>query len=486
MRKGKTIIGKDVLSLADGIRIHSVKDLIIGEENDAVVALLVDEGGLLSGSTVVPIEAVHSFGKDAVVIADASAVVAASSYPRVHAIIDRKESLLGKKVFTDEGQQLGTIGDMYFNETDGQIIGLEVSSGALGDLTKGTSYLPITDVQRSGPDVVFVDPQVTDDLESQVGGLQGTLQDVKDKAGQAGADVKDKAGQAGADLKDKAGQATEGARSGIASKDPEQSLIGRKSGMDVNDENGSVVVANGQRITAEHVARAKETGNLKVLTQAATMGQASEVGDQTGAALEQLGDSAGSMWDKFTRKLSEVTDSTGQRMDQQQTKSQLDRIADAIGRPVSKVILDRDDSVILNLGDIITHQSVQRAHDNGMLDSLLSNVYKGEVTFERDEMRAQSQGDSTVENATGGATVVEELEQKVQIAEAEKKAQEEQKKQDSDAARQQREQEREERGKQRDQVAMEREQEIQASRSEVQGETDPQEVTSEGSTVRTA
>ena len=475
MRKGKTIIGKDVLSLADGIRIHSVKDLIIGEENDAVVALLVDEGGLLSGSTVVPIEAVHSFGKDAVVIADASAVVAASSYPRVHAIIDRKESLLGKKVFTDEGQQLGTIGDMYFNETDGQIIGLEVSSGALGDLTKGTSYLPITDVQRSGPDVVFVDPQVTDDLESQVGGLQGTLQDVKDKAGQAGADVKDKAGQA-----------TEGARSGIASKDPEQSLIGRKSGMDVNDENGSVVVANGQRITAEHVARAKETGNLKVLTQAATMGQASEVGDQTGAALEQLGDSAGSIWDKFTRKLSEVTDSTGQRMDQQQTKSQLDRIADAIGRPVSKVILDRDDSVILNLGDIITHQSVQRAHDNGMLDSLLSNVYKGEVTFERDEMRAQSQGDSTVENATGGATVVEELEQKVQIAEAEKKAQEEQKKQDSDAARQQREQEREERGKQRDQVAMEREQEIQASRSEVQGETDPQEVTSEGSTVRTA
>ncbi|CAN5716601.1 hypothetical protein BH24CHL8_BH24CHL8_01910 [soil metagenome] len=476
MRKGKTIIGKDVLSLADGIRIHSVKDLIIGEGNDAVVALLVDEGGLLSGSTVVPIEAVHSFGKDAVVIADASAVVAASSYPQVHAIIDRKESLLGKKVFTDGGQQLGTIGDMYFNETDGQIIGLEVSSGTLGDLTKGTSYLPITDVQRSGPDVVFVDPQVSDALESQVGGLQGALSDAKDKAGQAGSD-----------LKDKAGQATEGAKSGVASKDPEQSLIGRKAGMDVNDENGSVVVANGQRITAEHVARAKETGNLQVLTQAATMGQASEVGDQTGAALAQLGDSAGSMWDRFTAKLSEMTDSTGQRMDQQQTKSQLDRIADAIGRPVSKVILDREDSVILNLGDIITHQSVQRAHDNGMLDSLLSNVYKGEITFERHEMRAQSQGDSTVEKATGGATVVEELEQKVHTAEEEKKAQDEQKKQETEAARQQREQEREERAKQRDHVAMEREQEIQAVRAEGQGETPtPEPVKTEGSTVKTA
>ncbi len=455
MRKGKTIIGKDVLSLADGVRIHSVKDLIIGEENDSIVALLVDEGGLFSGSTVVPIEAVRSFGKDAVVIDDSSAVVAASSLPRVHAIIDRKESLLGKKVFTNEGQELGKIGDMYFTETDGKIVGLEVSGGTIGDLAKGTSYLPIEDVQRSGADVVFVRPTIADKLESQQGGLQGTLSDAKDKAGQLASDAKDKAGEA-----------TDKAKSSVASKDPEQSLVGRKSGMDVTDENGGIVLAKGQRITAEHVSRAKETGNLSVLTQAATMGQVAEVGDQTGAAMGQLADSAGSMWDRFTAKLSEVTDSTGQRVDQQQTKAQLDKIADAIGRPVSKVILDREDSVILDLGDIITHQSVQRAHDNGMLDSLLSNVYKGDVTFERDEMKAQVAGDSTVEKATGGATMVEELEQKVQTAEEEKKAQDEQKKQESEAARQQREQEREERAKERDEEAMKRQQEAEEAKAE--------------------
>jgi len=455
MRKGKNVIGKEVLSLADGIRINSVKDLIIGEENDSIVALLVDEGGLLSGSTVVPIEAVRSFGKDAVVIDDASAVVAASSLPRVHAIIDRKESLLGKKVFTNEGQELGKIGDMYFTETDGKIVGLEVSGGTIGDLAKGTSYLPIEDVQRSGADVVFVRPTIADKLESQQGGLQGTLSDAKDKAGQLASDAKDKAGEA-----------TDKAKSSVASKDPEQSLVGRKSGMDVTDENGGIVLAKGQRITAEHVSRAKETGNLSVLTQAATMGQVAEVGDQTGAAMGQLADSAGSMWDRFTAKLSEVTDSTGQRVDQQQTKAQLDKIADAIGRPVSKVMLDREDSVILDLGDIITHQSVQRAHDNGMLDSLLSNVYKGDVTFERDEMKAQVAGDSTVEKATGGATMVEELEQKVQTAEEEKRAQDEQKKQESEAARQQREQEREERAKEHDEEAMKRQQEAEEAKAE--------------------
>lgn len=485
MRKGKTVIGKDVLSLADGTRIHSVKDLIIGEDNDTVVALLVDEGGLLSGSTVVPIEAVHSFGKDAVVIADASSVVAASAYPRVHAIIDRKESLLGKKVFTDEGEQLGTIGDMYFDEKDGRILGLEVSNGAFGDLAKGTSYLAMEDVQRSGSEVVFVNPVVSEQLDAQLGGLQGALSSAREKAGQLSSDARDMAGQA-----------TDDARSSFAGLDPEQSLVGRKSGTDVMDENGSVVVASGQRITAAHVERAKETGNLQMLTKAAMTGQASEVGDQTGAALSQLGDSAGSMWDRFTGKLSELTDATGQRMDQQQTKAHLDRIADAIGRPVTKVILDREDSVILNLGEIITHQSIQRAHDNGMLDSLLGNVYKAEVTFTQDQLRvAQVEGDSTVEKATGGAALVDELEQKVQSAQDEKRAEQEQKKQGAEEGRRQREQERDQRAREREQSSMDREQEIQAARTDSAGpdgsgdataDAEPQLVTTGSGPVRTA
>ena len=40
-------------------------------------------------------------------------------------------------------------------------------------------------------------------------------------------------------------------------------------------------------------------------------------------------------------------------------------ISDAIGRPVTKVILDRDDNVVLNMGDIVTHQAIQRAHEAG-------------------------------------------------------------------------------------------------------------------------
>ena len=37
MRKGKSVIGKPILSLADGTRLHEVKDVILGASNDTVV-----------------------------------------------------------------------------------------------------------------------------------------------------------------------------------------------------------------------------------------------------------------------------------------------------------------------------------------------------------------------------------------------------------------------------------------------------------------
>jgi len=113
-----------------------------------------------------------------------------------------------------------------------------------------------------------------------------------------------------------------------------------------------------------------------------------------------------------------MKDGTGQRVDEQQTKARLAAIEDAVGRPVTKVVLDLQDEVILDLGDLITHAAIQRAYDAGALDTLLGSVYKGEVSFEKDELRARRPGVASLdEGAGGGAPIVEELRSKVETAE---------------------------------------------------------------------
>ena len=72
--------------------------------------------------------------------------------------------------------------------------------------------------------------------------------------------------------------------------------------------------------------------------------------------------------------------------DQAAEKLQQDRIQQAIGRPVNRVILDKDDEVILNTGDIITYQSVDRADDADVLELLLSSVHDESPNFSKEDM----------------------------------------------------------------------------------------------------
>jgi hypothetical protein len=44
-------------------------------------------------------------------------------------------------------------------------------------------------------------------------------------------------------------------------------------------------------------------------------------------------------------------------------------------RPVTRVILDPEDKVILNVGELITHRAIRQATESGVLNILLSSVY---------------------------------------------------------------------------------------------------------------
>jgi len=383
MRKGKSVIGQAVFSIADGMQVGSVKDLVLEDGEDGVVALLVSEGGLLGTSKLVPFASVIRFGPSAVMIADRSSVIPAGSDPRVSEILGRRGTLLGTRVMSDDGKDLGNIADMYFDETSGRITGYEVSGGMLGDAMRGSSYLPFGEIRTIGTDAVITAASARDVLEPH------------DEAGR----------------RETPAEPVDG--------DPDASLVGARASSELTDRDGSVILASGQPITREMVERARSDDTLDRLYGAAGQTRPGDESIATGEALSKAADSAADLWGRFTTKLSEMTDAAGQRMDSVQTKARLDAINDAIGRPVTKVFLDRDDSVILDLGDLVTHQAVQRAEDAGLLDSLLGSVYKApDVTFTRDEMRADIAGDSTVDKASGGASVVTDLEAKVDEATA--------------------------------------------------------------------
>jgi uncharacterized protein YrrD len=384
MRKAKLVVGQDVYSLADGARVETVKDVLVDETEDVVVGLLIDAGGLLTTSKVVPMGAVTSFGPSAVMIGSSSSIVSAEADPGISQMLTRGGSLIGHRVLSEDGTHLGSIADLYFDEATARVTGYEVSGVAHGEVMGGSLYLPVEEVRVVGSDAVVVSTAILERTRHR------PMPSVTPEPPDAEADAEH--------------------------QDPRDLLVGSRLRADLIDADGSIVAANGQLVTAELVDRATQHGNLEPLYAAAGVRSGPEPTEQ---AIADAAATAADLWARFTGKLAEMTDTAGQRLDAQQTRARLDRINDAIGRPVTKVFLDRDDSVILDLGDLVTHQAIQRAADAGLLDSLLDSVYSApDVTFTRDEMRAGIGGDSTLDQASGGASVVTELEDHLREVEA--------------------------------------------------------------------
>jgi uncharacterized protein YrrD len=440
MRRIKTLLGQEIISLADGHRLGSVKDVVLDEGHEHIAALIVEEAGLLSPARAIPADEIHSFGKDAVVIEADDAIVDPAAQPSMD--VTPGPSIEGMKVFSDAGQQVGTIADIFFEEDDCRVVGFEVSAGMVGDITDGTRFLPVERLDRVVGEIVYVHPETAASLEpapDSTGGAVAAIDDLRSRVSDVARDAGEKVSSA--------------VERPPTEAEPGSDLVGRRSGAEVFDRDGGILIADGQRISEDHVARSRAAGQLDELRAAADAGSAAERARIVGGAVEQVADTAGSVWDRFLGKLSTMTDEAGQRMSEQQTKERLAAINDAVGRPVTKVILDRDDEVVLDLGDIITHESVQRAHEAGILDSLLASVYKGDVAFERDEMKASVEATSTVEKASGGSAIVGELQEAVETTESQRREAAEQQRLEADEAREQREAERQERSRLRDEAA---------------------------------
>ena len=153
MRKGQSIIGKDVLSLEDGVKLETVSDVVIDPDGRlGFVVMVTEEGGFMSSSKVVPTDEVTSYGKDAVVIRSNTSVVSvANDAASLRAMVDRHDKIVGKKVFTDDWRPPGS-GSATSISTSPAAMSWVTRCPAVfsGDAAKGTSYLATDEYHLHG------------------------------------------------------------------------------------------------------------------------------------------------------------------------------------------------------------------------------------------------------------------------------------------------------------------------------------------------
>jgi pyrimidine deaminase RibD-like protein len=179
---------------------------------------------------------------------------------------------------------------------------------------------------------------------------------------------------------------------------------GRRAQRAVYTPEGYIVVAQGQIVTTKVIDRAKANHQESALlnavglsTSGAAQSTANTLATNTGHQLkttgaiasEQVQAGVSQLWDKVKETASDLQGKSTQVIEEK-------RIKGALGRPTTRVILDPNDEVILNVGELITHKAIDSARSVGILDLLLDSVYTETPQLSVEELRAPTAGKSAL------------------------------------------------------------------------------------------
>jgi uncharacterized protein YrrD len=153
VRFSREITGLPVIHAATGREVGKVSEWLLDEDGDAVSAFIAEGSGWLPQRRVFSFRDILELGRDAIFVRrDGSH--AAGDPPEVEG--HPTQRVLGKRVLSEKGDDLGVVEDVLFEEQTGRITGWRLSSGLIDDILHGRQVLESQARVNIGEDVVIL------------------------------------------------------------------------------------------------------------------------------------------------------------------------------------------------------------------------------------------------------------------------------------------------------------------------------------------
>ena len=122
----RKIIGLPVIESISGTKIDFVKNIIIDPENGRLEAFLINRRFPWQKTKIVSFKDIIEFYADGVLVKDHDSIVEAKEVFKIKDILDKRISLIGSCVLTQNGQKLGILEDFLFDTSHQSILNLMV------------------------------------------------------------------------------------------------------------------------------------------------------------------------------------------------------------------------------------------------------------------------------------------------------------------------------------------------------------------------
>ncbi|MCR3923145.1 MAG: PRC-barrel domain-containing protein [Firmicutes bacterium] len=153
MRFSREMTGFPVIHTVDGHEIGKVKEWLLDEHGETVVALVVEGSGWLPQRRIFPYADINNVGSDAVLVTSLG-LTALGDPPELEE--DATFRVLGKRMLSREGDELGIVEDILFDEDTGRVSGWRLSSGLIDDIMQGRPVLQESPQLNIGEDALII------------------------------------------------------------------------------------------------------------------------------------------------------------------------------------------------------------------------------------------------------------------------------------------------------------------------------------------
>lgn len=174
LRRYSEVLNLPVLCADSGRKAGIVKDIIFGLESKEVKGILVEQKGISLKKKVVFLDKLLSLGSDAAVINSSDCISEMDRTAFSEAFCD-KGNLLGLKVFSKAGGDLGIVKDVIFDLQTGKIEGFEISGGMIEDIMQGREIIPLFGKVELGKEFAVVGSEAVEEMEETGGGIRNRL-----------------------------------------------------------------------------------------------------------------------------------------------------------------------------------------------------------------------------------------------------------------------------------------------------------------------
>lgn len=147
--------GRSVVSVSQAHKLGEVDNVVVDLSSRSVLGLLVRTGGLLHSRQAVLLRDVKAIGQDAVTVEDESQLNGQDKFAELK---DKPtaDAIVGAKVMTESGSQVGSVSDLSVDIPAGQITEYILDEGLLERLRGQERFVPASAVRSLGVRLVVV------------------------------------------------------------------------------------------------------------------------------------------------------------------------------------------------------------------------------------------------------------------------------------------------------------------------------------------